>query len=331
MSVDLQPLANQHDLIFKIPLKVRLGHRFQPTGFPDLGAAVFETVDGTSLLVESAQSMANRLEGVCWDESENDLIGCLRGLSYVKVVLPSETGEPPFLTSSVIDSHRLNSPYILESRDKTLFNQIQSELGGLAKGPINRKALATTLLKYDVGSLIHGVFLAKKELAGGRLRIARALTAFIEADRASVAASGGSKQDHVDPTGEAFDQGGAAKGFGHIPFPRDEYTAPDITLFASLDLSQIRGYGLGDDATRMLMLLSLYKLRAFIESPMRLRTACMFERKGTGDIPSLNIDKFNLPDSKALEADLPLIIDKLTKGGAFAGTRGVSKATFKST
>jgi hypothetical protein len=29
---------------------------------------------GRSLLVESAQSMANRLEAVCWDESVNDLV-----------------------------------------------------------------------------------------------------------------------------------------------------------------------------------------------------------------------------------------------------------------
>ena len=39
------------------------GQRFQPTGFADLGAAVYTLPDGTRmLLVESAQSMANRLE-----------------------------------------------------------------------------------------------------------------------------------------------------------------------------------------------------------------------------------------------------------------------------
>ena len=73
MSVDLSPLQSHHDLLFEIPLKVRQGHRFQPTGFPDLGAAEFETSSGRSLLVESAQSMANRLEAVCWDENANDL------------------------------------------------------------------------------------------------------------------------------------------------------------------------------------------------------------------------------------------------------------------
>ena len=294
MPVDLSPLANLHDLLFEIPLKVRQGHRFQPTGFPDLGAAEFDTPSGRSLLVESAQSMANRLEAVCWDESATDLVEPLRGLSYVKVM-----HETKYLTSSVTDSHRLNSPYILESKDKTFFEALQQELGVLTKGPIDRKLLAKKLLKYDANSLVHGVFLAKPELAGGRLRVARALTAFIEADGVKVAPSGGSKQDHVDPTGKAFGQGGAEKGFGHVPFPRDEYTAEKITLYASIDLAQICGYGLDKDATEMLIFLALFKLRSFVDSPMRLRTACSFELRTNGDIAD-KMKKFNLPSSKDL-------------------------------
>lgn len=316
MSIDLSPLERHHDLLFEIPLKVRQGHRFQPTGFPDLGAAEFDTPSGRSLLVESAQSMANRLEAVCWDESANDLVAPLRGLSYVKVM-----HEKQYLTSSVTDSHRLNSPYILESKDKSFFEILQRELGALAKGPIDRKVLARKLLKYDAGSLIHGVFLAKEQLAGGRLRVARALTAFIEAVEVKVAASGGSKQDHVDPTGKAYEQGGAEKGFGHVPFPRDEYTAEKITLFASLDLAQLRGYGLGDDATNMLVLLAFFKLRAFVDSPMRLRTACTFELKDTGDINSKNVPGFKLPTKEELvgrkngdgkrQGDLSKLIEQL--------------------
>jgi len=316
MSIDLSPVNKHHDLLFEIPLKVRQGHRFQPTGFPDLGAAEFDTPDGRSLLVESAQSMANRLEAVCWDESTNDLVEPLRGLSYVKVLRDNK-----YLTSSVTDSHRLNSPYILESKDKTFFAALQGEMGALEKGPIDRKVLAQKLLKYDAGSLVHGVFLAKKELAGGRLRVARALTAFIEADGVKVAPSGGSKQDQVDPTGKAFGQGGAEKGFGHIPFPRDEYTAGTITLYASVDLAQVRGYSLEDDATKLLILLALFKLRAFVDSPMRLRTACSFELRDNCDIVSKNVKDFRLPSledfvGKEVEngkwpGELPTLVRKL--------------------
>jgi len=260
--------------------------------------------------------MANRLEAVCWDESANDLIEPLRGLSYVRVLRNNS-----YLTSSVTDSHRLNSPYILESKDKTFLSTLQGELGALEKGPINRSILAQKLLKYDVGSLVHGVFLAKEQLAGGRLRVARALTAFIEAEGVRVAPSGGSKQDHVDPTGQAFNQGGAQKGFGHVPFPRDEYTAETITLYASIDLSQIRGYGLDDDATRLLILLALFKLRSFVDSPMRLRTACCFELRDGVDIASKNLPTFHLPTRDELvgtkdangtwSGNLPMLIRSL--------------------
>ena len=235
--------------------------------------------------------------------------------------------EAKYLTSSVTDSHRLNSPYILESKDKTFFDTLQQELGVLAKGPIDRKVLAKKLLKYDASSLIHGVFLAKEQLAGGRLRVARALTAFIEADGVKVAASGGSKQDHVDPTGKAFGQGGAEKGFGHVPFPRDEYTAEKRTLYASLDLAQIRGYGLHEDATQMLILLALFKLRSFVDGPMRLRTACSFV-KGDGDITSTNVTGFKLPSLDDLKISLKTLIETLARSEAFAGERGITTVTF---
>src|SRR5205823_5981410 len=53
----------------------------------------------------------------------------------------------------------------------------------------------------------------------GRLRVARALTAFVEADGVKVAPSGGSKQDHVDPTGKAFGQRGPKRVSGTCHFP----------------------------------------------------------------------------------------------------------------
>ena len=105
-------------------------------------------------------------------------------------------------------------------------------------------------------------------LAGGRLRVARALSAFIEADGVRVAPSGGVKNDHVNPSGVTKD------GFGNVPFARDEYTADSIILYVNLDLAQLRGYGLGESVERLLVLLSLYKLRALTIEGMRLRTAC---------------------------------------------------------
>jgi CRISPR-associated protein Csb1 len=266
MSIDLSQLDNTHRILFNIPLRPIQGDRFQPTGFPSLGAATYQTKDGTKLLVESAQSMANRLEATIWDESAHKPVEDASGISYIRV---ERNGQ--FLTSSILEAHRINSPYLLEGSDKTFFEELKTSLGGLAEGPINRKLFAETLFKYDSNALLHGVFLAKKELAGGRLRIARALSAFVEAEGVELAASGGVKNDHVNPSGDT------SQGFGNVPFSRDEYTAKKIFLYVNLDLDQIRGYGLGKDATRLLIVLALFKVRALLSGSLRFRTACDLE------------------------------------------------------
>ncbi len=296
MTIDLAPLSNVQRVLFEIPLAPVQGHRFQPTGFPGLGAATFQTSNGTSLLVESAQSMANRLELTCWDEARQELRAELDGLSHVRVTRKGE-----FLTDTILESHRLNSPYLLENSDKTFSDTVKKELGVLELGPIDRRKLANVLLKYDIGSLLHGVFLAKKDLAGGRLRVSRALSAFIEADGVRIAASGGVKNDHVNPSGET------KSGFGNVPFARDEFTAERITLYANLDLSQIRGCGLEPDAENLLILLAFFKLRALIDGNMRLRTACDL-RTTSKSIAAVLPEGFILPSLAELKGALKPMI-----------------------
>ena len=299
MTLDLNSLTTSPRLLFEVPLRPIQGQRFQPTGFPGLGAATFQTEKGACLLVESAQSMANRLELTCWDETKQDLKPALTGLSHVRV-----TRKGKFLTDTLLESHRINSPYLLEGSDKTFFNELKKEMGGLDEGPVDRRLLSQMFLKYDVGSLIHGAFLAKKELAGGRLRLARALTAFIEADGVKVAASGGVKNDHVNPQGPAKD------GFGNVPFARDEYTAEAITLYVNIDLGQIRGYGLGEAAEQLLILLSLFKVRALVDGPLRLRTACDLEVNSatSPQVVATRPEQFILPSLAELEGALTAAI-----------------------
>jgi CRISPR-associated protein Csb1 len=203
----------------------------------------------------------------------------------------------------MLEAHRLNSPYLLENKkDSSFLTRLKSDLGGLEEGPIDRKRLAQIVLRYDIGSLIHGVFLAKKELAGGRLRIARALSGFIEASGARVAASGGVKNDHVNPSGVAKD------GFGNVPFARDEFTADRIDCHVSLDLGQIRGYGLGAKTERLLILLALHRLRRLLDGDLRLRTACDLEPIDREKIVAIRPMGFALPSCEALESSLPKAI-----------------------
>lgn len=287
---DLSPLDNVSRVLLKVPLRPVQGDRFQPTGFPSLGAATYRTKDGDKLLVESAQSMANRLETTCWDATTNKPVAALTGISHITV-----TRKGTFLTDSMLEAHRINSPYLLEGKDRKFFDNLKAELGGLEEGPIDRKKLAEVLLKYDVGSLIHGVFLAKKDLAGGRLRVARALSAFIEASDASVAASGGVKNDHVNPSGDT------KAGFGNVPFSRDEYVAEQIDCHINLDLAQIRGYGLDPKAQKLLILLALYRVRKLLDGDLRLRTACDLEPIDRDNLVADRPKGFTLPSLADLE------------------------------
>jgi CRISPR-associated protein Csb1 len=82
--MNLASLLAHPRLLIEVDLAPIAGTRFQPTGFPDLQAATYQSADGKEmLLVESAQSMANRLEAVCWDEADEKPVAALDGLPYV--------------------------------------------------------------------------------------------------------------------------------------------------------------------------------------------------------------------------------------------------------
>lgn len=305
MSLDLSALQGAPRLLMEADLQPVQGSRFQPTGFPDLGAAEYSGPDGTRmLLVESAQSMANRLEAVCWDTVEDDWVEPLRGLPLVKVL--DGAGNP--LTNSVLEAHRLNSPYILESKDKTVFQILKDELANMEEGIVDIRQLAATLFRMDTNAVLHGVFLAKSDLAGGRLRLPRALSSFIEAEQVSVAASGGVKNDPVNPKGDT------GKGFGNVPFARDEYTSPKITAYFNLDLAQIRGFGLGDAAETLLVAIALFKIQRFLKVGLRLRTACDLDLQNP--LRVTRPDGFVVPSLEALQDALPGLIANVERAVA---------------
>jgi CRISPR-associated protein Csb1 len=266
------------------------------------------------LLLESSQSMANHLESycrttgqpICWDPATDDWVEPLKGLPVVKVV--DKEGNP--LTNSVLEAHRINSPYILEGKDKSVFNELKSELADMEEGRVDIRRLARTLLRLDPNALLHGVFLAKKELAGGRLRLPRALSAFIEAESVRTAASGGVKNDSVNPRGDT------AKGFGNVPFARDEYTG-EIKAYFNLDLAQIRAFDLGKNVEELLIALGLFKIRKFLEVGLRLRTACDLTLDGEPVVT--RPVEFALPSLNQIEDHLPKRIGAVRDEGRFNG------------
>ena len=332
MPIQLEQLDGQPRLLMAARLQPAQGTRFQPTGFPDLGTAVYDGISGEGgqtrmVLVESAQSVANRLESVCWSDATGSLDPAIAGMPYVSVGL-WDSGNA---TNSLLEAHRLNSPYIISS-DSDFAQQFRSEAKLPARneqvGIFNRATLARAAFKYDPGSVLHGVFLEKLD---GRARLQRCLSGFIEAEGASVADSGGVKNDRVAPSPSALREIGmsvsAAEGYGNVPFHRTEYTAGRISAYFNLDLAQIRAYGLGDDAERFLVTLALWKVRRFLDTGLRLRTACDLDVVGDLEVTRPR-EGFTVPSAPELESDLPALIAACAAGGLFANPP-VTELTFQ--
>lgn len=299
--MDFSVLKSAMRVLVEATLQPVQGDRFQPTGFPDLGAATYTLPDGTSmLLVESPQSMANRLEATTWDPLKEDLVDCLKGLPYIRVL--DKDGK--LLTTSILEAHRLNSPYILDSEDgfeATLNAELSSSDG---VGPVDLRKAARVIFKYDPNSVLHGVFLSRKELAGGRYRLPRLLSAFIEATRVQPVESGGVKNDRVNPKGPA------ELGYGNVPFHRTEYVASSIKCYFSFDVGTLRSYALEPEMERLLFALALWKIRAFLNGNLRLRTACDLR---VDEIKVTSSEGWCLPGQDELTNGLPALIRECEK------------------
>lgn len=294
--MSMKQLLSEKRLLLKAELTPVQGERFQPTGFPELGPALYTLPDGTEmLLLESAQSVANRLESVCWDGASKSLVAPLQGMPYVSVQYEGRE-----LTNSLLEAHRLSSSYILGNPDTDFFEVLQQELSGLALGPIDERALAAVVMKYDPNAVLHGVFFARKELAGGRLRLPRLISGFIEARDVRPVESGGVKNDRVEP------RASAKLGFGNVPYARTEYTAAAIEAYFNLDIQRLRSYQLPEPAEMFLLHLALWKMAAFLAQGLRLRTACDLKVRGplTADTPA----GFSMPDLGILDEIMPAMI-----------------------
>jgi CRISPR-associated protein Csb1 len=268
---------NAYRTVLEAELEPLAGSLFQPTGFPDLGPAEFGDHE---LLVESAQSMANWLEGTTWDAGRSDQVAELGALPYVRVVSP----EGEFLSSSRLEAHRLASAYIMNGTiDSVTGEKWMEDQLGLAKGrPLDNRAVARACFRLDPVSLVHGVFFARKAWPW-QPKISRAVTSFIEGSGVRSAVSGGVKRDIV--INEA--KGGAtAEGYGTVPHHRVEYTAEKITAYFTVDHAQFRSYGLSEPATALLEALADWEIGTLLDRGLRLRTRCdLVVREVRGERP----------------------------------------------
>lgn len=274
MPLDLTPLDSASRLLVEMTLRVAPGSggRFQPTGFPDLGPALYKGVRSRSnggvetvdmLLVESVQSMANRLEDVCL-QGEDYNVDC-QGIPYVRVRDGHRNNA--FLTSSVREPHRLASPYVLGAKrnDAVFREELKTALQANKQRPVHIWRMVPAIFERDPGSVLHGVFI---EEIDGRIRLPRLMSAYVEASSPSQANSGGVYRGEV-----------TAKD--NIPYSRQEFTSASISASFIFHLSTLKGYGLDENKNRFLQTWALYKIDRFIHQHLRLRTACEFEVAGS--------------------------------------------------
>jgi CRISPR-associated protein Csb1 len=171
---------------------------------------------------------------------------------------------------------------------KMTFNEeFSADVGYKKDGRVDWRRFHRSLFKYDPNSLVHGCFL---EEIGGRLRATRILSGFIEASAIAPVESGGVKNNIVQPE--------LTGGEGNVPFHRTEFVAREMKAYFNLDLAMLRGYGLGDAATKLIIALSLFKVVSFLSTGLRLRTACDLEVES--DLHVIRPGGFEIPDQKIL-------------------------------
>lgn len=283
-------LSTEDRLIVTATWRPLLGDRFQPTNFPNLGAAEYTLNGVTTVVVDSPQSMANRLEALSWDDAAMKPRGPWRSLPYVEV--RSAAGKE-FLTSSRLEPHRLNGAWLRDSKtadNVEWIDFLNKDMGLSPDRPMDWRRVCRAVFELDPMTLLHGVFFSDKRIHG-QPKIARAITVTMDAKGARSVTSGGVKKDPVGAKNELT--GGSSEGYGSIPYPRVEYVADSIDSMFVLDIEQIRSYGLDSEATENLLLLGVWEIAEYLAKPRRHRTFCDLAPRevtvlGSGALPSVD-------------------------------------------
>jgi CRISPR-associated protein Csb1 len=181
----LDELYGQDRVVITASLKLTNGHFLQPTGFPDIDACVYRDKEGRRwCLVESEQSMANRLEAVSM-KSPGVWVDHLKGLPLIAV----KNNDGDLLATNLTEPHRIASSYVLEGAflDNRPMGEFAKERIGVNNGiwPLNRCAdLEKFVFALDPGALLHGFQFIDKKFFGGfvGLRQVRLLHARLEAE-----------------------------------------------------------------------------------------------------------------------------------------------------
>lgn len=217
----------EHDrVVIDASMELTNGSFFQPTGFPDIGACVFVDKNGRRrCLVESEQSLTNRLEAVCMQAPGTWRAPFDGKLPVVRV----SDGSGSLLATNLTEPHRLSSSYVLEGTlDKNVNNEnngkrlqdvLRARLGVSEDGkrwPLDKRAeLSRVVFALDPAAMLHGFQFMQWSAVG--LRQQRLLHARMEAVLAgdSDVHYGMVKVDAIEPESSSQKMGNKGQSIAH--------------------------------------------------------------------------------------------------------------------
>lgn len=289
-EISLLDTLYAHDrVVITAALGLANGHFLQPTGFPDIDACIYRDHAGRRwCLVESEQSMANRLEAVCM-RSPGVWVDDLKGMPLVAV--RNKAGA--LLTTNLTEPHRIASSYVLDGKFDGDRQELKAKIAGKvgladdgAFWPLDKRAdLEKLVFALDPGALLHGFQFVQWKFVG--LRQTRLLHARLEAELAEEPEVyyGMVKWDAIEP--ESTREERANKGQSIAAKSRIVPKESGITATFDIDLLGLKSLALEDAQKKFLLGLALWKVGAFLANKpsfdprsrqtgpsLRLRTDC---------------------------------------------------------
>jgi CRISPR-associated protein Csb1 len=260
----LDQIYAQDYVVIRASLKLRNGNFLQPTGFPDIGPCIYRDKEGRRwCLVESEQSMANRLEAVCMKEN-GVWVDELKGLPVI--VVKNTAGK--LLATNLTEPHRIASSYILEGKlaggTENLRKLFEEKIGLQNDGafwPMDRRAdLERLVFALDPSALLHGFQFVQWEFVG--LRQTRLIHARLEAELAddTEVHYGMVKWDAIEPG--STNKKHANKGQSIAA--KSRIVPKNVTATFEIDVLALKNLSLKEDRKKFLLGLALWKIGAFL-------------------------------------------------------------------
>jgi CRISPR-associated protein Csb1 len=279
----LDTLYGQDRVVITASLKLTNGHFLQPTGFPDIDACIFRDREGRRwCLVESEQSMSNRLEAVSM-KLPGVWVDDLKGLPLIGV--KNEDGD--LLATNLTEPHRVASSYVLDGKRagnagdmRALFERKLGLRNGGDFWPLDKRAdLEKLIFALDPSALLHGFQFVQWKFVG--LRQTRLIHARLEAELADdpEVHYGMVKWDAIEP--ESTREERANKGQSIAA--KSRMVPKDVTATFEIDVLALKSLSLEEDQKKFLLGLGLWKIGAF------LANKASFDPRSRSTGPSLRL------------------------------------------